>query len=93
MVACSSDHLASKRHQTPFLVLLQEHGLSPLAVALLRHVQDLEADDSFAGVLSSDAAAAAIGAAPHLVRTELKRLLEDGFLAAVDQAEGLRRRL
>ncbi|SHN52761.1 CHAT domain-containing protein [Geodermatophilus obscurus] len=71
----------------PSLVLLQEHGLSPLAVALLRHVQNLEADESFPGVLSSAAAAAAVDATPRAVITELKRLLEDGYLAASDQAE------
>jgi len=73
----------------PSLLLLHEYGLSPLAVALLRHVQDLEADDSFPGVLSSDAAAAAVDATPRAVRTELKRLLEGGYLAASDQAEDL----
>ncbi len=58
-------------------------------MALLRQVQALESDESFPGVLSSDATAAAIGAAPNLVKTELKRLLEDGYLAAGDQAEDL----
>ncbi len=71
----------------PPLTLLREHGLSPLAVALLRHVQDLEADDSSAGVLSSHVVAAALAAAPRLVKTELKRLLEDGYLAAGAQEE------
>lgn len=42
----------------PSLVLLQEHGLSSLAVAVLRHVQSLEVDERFAGVLSGDGAAA-----------------------------------
>lgn len=73
----------------PLLVLLQEHGLSPLAVALLRHVQVLEADESFSGVLSHSAAAAAVNATPRAVKIELKRLLDDGYLAASDQAEDL----
>lgn len=73
----------------PSLALLQEHGLSPLAVALLRHVQNLEADESFPGILSSDSAAAIVDATPRAVKTELKRLLEDGYLTASDQAEDL----
>ncbi len=71
----------------PSIALLQERGLVPLAVAILRHVQNLESDESFPGVLSCDAAADAVGAAPRSVRTELKRLLDDGYLAADDQAE------
>jgi hypothetical protein len=53
----------------PSPVLLQEYGLSPLAVALLRHVQNLEADEGFAGMLSSDAAAAAVDAPPPRSRS------------------------
>lgn len=71
------------------LALLQEHGLSPLAVALLRHVQRLEADESFSDVLSDAAAAAAVGATPRAVKIELKRLLDDGYLAASDRLEDL----
>lgn len=71
----------------PSLVLLHQHGLSPLAVALLRYVQHLEADESFPGVLSSTAAAAAVDATPRAVKIEMKRLLDDGYLAASDQVE------
>jgi hypothetical protein len=73
----------------PSLVLLQEHGLGPLPVALLRHVQSLEADESFPGVLSSTAAAAAVDATPRAVKIELKRLVDDGYLAASAQLEDL----
>lgn len=73
----------------PYLVLLQEHGLSPLAAALLRHVQHLEADESFSGVLSSAAAAAAVDATTRAVKIELKRLLDDDYLAASDRIEDL----
>lgn len=71
----------------PEVVLLQEHGLSPLAVALLRYVQHLEADESFSGVLNSTAAAVVVDATPRAVKIELKRLLDDGCLAASDQVE------
>jgi hypothetical protein len=80
---------AAPAAQDPSIVLLQELGLSPLAVALLRHVQHLEADDSFSSVLSDTAAAAAVGATPHSVKIELKRLLDDGYLAASDRLEDL----
>lgn len=70
----------------PALVLLQEHGLSPLAGAIMRHVQALEADSSFS-VLSADAVALAVGNTSGMVKTELKRLLGDGYLASADQAE------
>ena len=60
-----------------------------MAVALLRHVQVLEADESFSGVLSSTAAAAGVDATPREVKIELKRLLDDGYLVASDQAEDL----
>lgn len=73
----------------PALVLLPEHGLSPLAVAILRHVQALEADDFFPGVLTADAVAAAVDSTPRTVKIELKRLLEDCYLTAADQAEDL----
>jgi hypothetical protein len=70
----------------PLMVLLQEQGLSPLAVSILRHVQNLEADDSFQGILSVESLATIVDTAYRIVRTEVKRLLEDGYLA-VDHQE------
>jgi hypothetical protein len=67
--------------------LRQEYGLSPLATTILRHIQQLEADESFSGVLSVDSIAATLGMGPRVVKTEFKRLLGDGYLTADDQAE------
>ena len=63
-------------------VLLQDHGLGDLAVRLLRHVQSLETDDSFGGVLSSRAVAEDFGVDMVAVRTELQRLVDGGYLTA-----------
>jgi hypothetical protein len=69
------------------LLLLQEHGLSPSAVTLLRHVQSLEADGRFSGVVSGGGTAVALDMPSRAVRIELERLLDDGYLAASDRAE------
>jgi len=62
-------------------VLLHDHGIGPLAVRLLRHVQSLETDGTLGGALSTNAAAAALDVDPTAVRTETRRLLEGGYLA------------
>ena len=71
----------------PSPALHRNMGLSPLAARLLRYVRNLESDETFPGVLSGAVAAAAVDANSHAVTNELKRLLEDGYLAASDQAE------
>lgn len=74
----------------PAHALLRTHGLSPLAAALLRHVQTLESDnEAFAGVLSDVDAAAAVDSTPRAVKNELKRLISSGYLQAGDEAEDL----
>ena len=73
----------------PAHALLRTHGLSPLAASLLRHVQTLESDEAFAGVLTDVDAAAAVESTPRAVKTELKRLISSGYLQAGDEAEDL----
>lgn len=63
-------------------VLLQDHGLTPLSVRNLEHVQSLEPDSGFAGVLSTKTAADTLGVDSSTVRTETQRLMEGGYLAA-----------
>jgi membrane protease YdiL (CAAX protease family) len=60
-----------------------------LAAEILRHIKRLESDDTFEGVLSQETMAQALGKTPRIIRTELKRLLHDGYLRADDQAERL----
>jgi len=67
-------------------VLLQDHGLGPLAVRVLRQVQSLEADGGFGGILSTRTAAADLEVEHAAVRTEIQRLMDGGYLAA-DHAE------
>jgi hypothetical protein len=66
----------------PAHALLRTHGLSPLAASLLRHVQRLESDEAFAGVLTDIDAAAAVESTPRAVKNELKRLISSGYLQA-----------
>jgi hypothetical protein len=73
----------------PAHALLRTHGLSPLAAALLRHVQNLESDQVFAGVLSDTDAALAADSTPHAARNELKRLLSSGYLEGGYEADDL----
>lgn len=71
----------------PAHALLRTHGLSPLAAALLRHVQQLESDEAFAGVLTDTGAAVAVDSTPRAAKNELKRLISSGYLEAGDEAE------
>lgn len=58
-----------------------------MAVAVLRYVQTLEANETYTGVVTADAVAAAVDANPRMVKAELERLLEDRYLDAADHAE------
>jgi hypothetical protein len=69
--------------------LVREHGLSPLAAALLRHIQGLESDEAFAGVLSDSDAAIAVDSTPRAAKNELKRLIGSGYLDVGHEAEDL----
>ncbi len=54
---------------------------APLRVLILRHVQAVEQDAGFRGVLGLDELSTAVGHERHLVRAELIRLLADGLIA------------
>ena len=63
-------------------MLLQDHGLAPLSVRVIKHVQSLEADSDLGGSLSTRAVAEALGIDCAAALSETQRLMDAGCLAA-----------